>query len=148
MGSKDVDEQDLELQLTGRTLRVYWFLLKEKKPVDRKDVQNGAGLSTPSLAEYHLRKLMDMGLVEKLAHGDYVVAKIVQVGVTKFYFKFRTSLVPRYALYASFYIILLIFFFFIYENMSRDIAFLLLCVILFGVVSSFFEILTLIRSSP
>ncbi|TET08873.1 MAG: hypothetical protein E3J86_09800 [Candidatus Thorarchaeota archaeon] len=148
MGPAHVDEPDIELQLTGRTLRVYWFLLKEKKPADRKSVQRGANLSTPSLAEYHLRKLMDLGLVNKLAHGDYFVTKTVRVGVTRFYFKFRNSLVPRFALYSSFYLIILIFSFLVLRNMTGDVAFLILSVVIFGLVTSIFELLTLIRSTP
>ncbi|MFW9788161.1 MAG: hypothetical protein ACFFE2_12075 [Candidatus Thorarchaeota archaeon] len=148
MGSITEDEQDMEFQLTGRTLKVYWFLLKERKPVDRKVVQKGTGLSAPSLAEYHLRKLMDLGLVDKLAHGDYVVTKTVRVGITRFYFKFRNSLVPRFALYSSFYLILLTYTVIILNRVTNDVAFLFLSILLFGVVTSLFELMTLIRSSP
>jgi len=106
-------EQDLDLSLTGRTLRVYWFLLKVKEPVNRKDVQRGVKLSSASLAEYHLKKLIELGLVEKQLHGDYVVTKIVRVGVTRFY----------------------------------DIFFLVICVILFGLVTSIFELIILLKST-
>jgi len=140
-------EQDLDLSLTGRTLRVYWFLLKVKEPVNRKDVQRGVKLSSASLAEYHLKKLIELGLVEKQLHGDYVVTKIVRVGVTRFYINIRNSLIPRFALYSSFYLVILVCSLFFLANFPPDIFFLVICVILFGLVTSIFELIILLKST-
>ncbi len=140
-------EQELDLILTGRTLRVYWFLLKMKKPVGRKDVQRGAKLSSASLSEYHLKKLTKLGLVEKLPHGDYVVTKIVRVGVARFYINIRNNLIPRFALYSSFYLIILFFSLFFLTNLSTDATFLIMSVVVFGLATSIFELIILLKST-
>jgi hypothetical protein len=141
-------ESDMELLLTGRTLRVYWFLLKVKEPVDRKAVQRGANLSSPSLAEYHLRKLVDLGLVTKSPHGDYIILKTVRIGVARFYLKFRNNLVPRFALYSTFYMIVLVFSFFILSEISIETGFLIISVLVFALVTSLVELITLLRATP
>ena len=140
-------EQELDLILTGRTLKVYWFLIKMKKPVGRKDVQRGAKLSSASLAEYHLKKLVELGLVEKLPHGDYFVTKIVRVGVTRFYINIRNNLIPRFALYSSFYLVVLVCSLFFITNLPPDISFLTVSVILFGLATSIFELAILLKST-
>ena len=142
-----VSQRELDLALTGRTLNVYWFLLKKKQPLGRKEVQRGAKLSSASLAEYHLKKLVDLGLVEKLPHGDYVVSKIVRVGVARFYLNIRNSFIPRFALYSSFYIIVLFCSLFFISSLSPDLVFLIMSVILFGILTSIFELLTLLKST-
>jgi len=141
-------QEELDMVLTGRTLKVYWFLLKMKKPLGRKEVQRGAKLSSASLAEYHLKKLVELGLVEKLIHGDYMVTKVVRVGVTRFYLNIRNSLIPRFALYSCFYLIVLVCSLFFISSLSPDIVFLITSVILFGIVTSIFELVILLKSTP
>jgi len=139
---------DLELILTGRTLRVYWFLLKMKKPVGRTDVQRGVKLSSVSLVEYHLKKLVRSGLVEQNSFGDYYIEKIVRVGVTRFYSRFRDSFIPRFALYLTFYFVILVLASFLLRNLSIEIAFLIYSIVIFGILTSTFELINLLRATP
>lgn len=63
------DEGDV---LKGTTLKVYRFLFKEGRAVRLYDVQRSLGLSSPSVAQYHLSKLLQAGFVRETDEG-YVV---------------------------------------------------------------------------
>lgn len=105
---KGVDEKKLESELKGNTLRVYWMMMQSGGKVGIREVQRVLGFSSPTLAAYHLDKLVDLGLVKK-KHGEYYLAKTVRVGVLKQFMKFGTFLLPRYILYATFFTTLLVF---------------------------------------
>ena len=57
-------------------MQVYRFLYKEGKPVGVHEVQKRLKLSSPSVAHYHLRKLVDEGLVREESKG-YIVDKVL-----------------------------------------------------------------------
>jgi len=64
--SRKFDLAFLESELKGKTLLVYWHLLKSPGlKVGVREVQRKLGFSSPSVAVYHLDKLMSLGLVEK-----------------------------------------------------------------------------------
>ena len=83
--------------LKGTTLEVYRFLLKSSKPVCIRELQRALNLSSPSVANYHLSKLEDAGLLKK-EQGNYTVAKYLLENSVKI----RRFLVPRYLFYAIF----------------------------------------------
>lgn len=63
--------------LNSTTMRVYRYLYKQGgKPVGVHDVQAGLALSSPSLAHYHIRKLVEEGLAKEV-DGGYVVDKVI-----------------------------------------------------------------------
>jgi DNA-binding transcriptional ArsR family regulator len=64
---------------------VYVYALKHGK-VGVREVQRGLGLSNPSLAQYHLNKLNEMGLVK--------------VDAMRGLFRIGTLIVPRFVFYA------------------------------------------------
>lgn len=120
------DEEKLEAELKGNTLRVYWYVLKSGgSSVGVRETQRALNFSSPTLAAYHLDKLVDLHLVEK-KRGEYYLVKTVKVGVLKQFMKFGTLLLPRYVLYATFFTALLVF-----------------CIVRFDQVS-FWSVLTLI----
>ncbi len=83
--------------LKGTTLEVYRFLLKSSKPVGIRELQRALGLSSPSVATYHLSKLEDAGLLKKEG-GNYTVAKYLLENTVKI----SRFLIPRYFFYAIF----------------------------------------------
>jgi hypothetical protein len=87
-------------QLTGNTLSVYAYVVKENRPVGTRDVMRGANLSSPSVAHRHLQKLELMGLLEKNQHGDYVLKEITSVNGHVWGGK---NLVPRLMFYSFFF---------------------------------------------
>jgi DNA-binding transcriptional ArsR family regulator len=72
-GKPEKDDEDV---LAGTTLRVYRYLYRQGGPLGVHDVQKGVGFKAPSTAHYHLRKLVESGLVKE-QNGRYVVDKVV-----------------------------------------------------------------------
>jgi hypothetical protein len=96
--------------LSGTTLRVYRYLFRQAgKPVGVHEVQNRLGLSSPSVAHYHIRKLVEEGLVQEGA-GGYVVDRLLFENMIRI----RKSIVPFQTTYlflflSSFFLLLTIF---------------------------------------
>jgi hypothetical protein len=62
--------------LQGTTLRVYRFLFTQGRPVRTHDIQKGLKLSSPSVAQYQVAKLLRAGLVRETEEG-YVVDRVI-----------------------------------------------------------------------
>lgn len=106
----DVNEEKIASVLKGNTLRVYWHVLRARDGlVGVRDTQRTLGFSSPALADYHLEKLVELGLVDKI-RGEYRLVKVVDVGVLKQFVRFGTFVLPRYFLYAMMFTTLLVFF--------------------------------------
>jgi hypothetical protein len=137
----------LASELQGNTLRVYWYLVNSSKTsVGPRDVQRKLGFSSPNLAVYHLDKLVELGIVEKVA-GEYHVTRIVNVGVLKQFTKIRGFFFPRQVIYASMWMTLFIFY--IYE--FRELNFYSYFAFLFGLLGAvilWFEALNNWRNRP
>lgn len=89
--------------LKGTTLDVYRFLLKSSKPVGIRELQRALNLSSPSVANYHLSKLEDAGLLKREG-SNYTVAKFLlenSVKISRF-------LIPRYLFYTIFAVVVLL----------------------------------------
>ena len=107
--------EDFESKLKGTTLRVYWHLIRSGKPTTLRRLQRSLGLSSPSVASYHLEKLMDLDLVEKV-RGDYELKKTVSFEVMRSFVRVSRLMIPRYAFYTTFFFTLLIVFMVGYAN--------------------------------
>ena len=59
-----MDRGKVQAELKGNTLRVYVYALKRKR-VGVREVQRSLRLSNPSLAQYHLNKLKELGLLKE-----------------------------------------------------------------------------------
>lgn len=140
------EQDDFDLQLSGRTLWVYWYLLTQDKPRTRRQVKDEVGLSSVSLAGYHLKKLENMGLAKDNGLGEYFVTRSVQVGVLRFYMRMKTILIPRFVLYATFYGGTLVCLLLFVSSVSPTSFLLMVLVLVFGVITSLFEVQSLARS--
>ena len=88
----------VESELKGNTLRVYVYALKKRK-VGVREVQRALLMSNPSLAQYHLNKLKDLGLVSE-TNGEYEISNEVKVSVMRDFLRVGTLIVPRFIFYA------------------------------------------------
>jgi len=87
------------LRLTGNTLRVYTYIFKVKRS-SIKEVQVSLGLNSPALAQYHLEKLVSLGLAKRDdISGDYLLVKEVKVETLEQFLKVGSYIVPRLLLY-------------------------------------------------
>jgi len=101
MEPNDIDSTT-ESAIHGTTLRVYWYLFRNPKPVGVRETQRALSLSSPSTALYHLEKLRELGVTEKDAMGQYSLKEQVQVGTLKMFLKVGHLILPRYLFYAIF----------------------------------------------
>jgi len=101
----DVDDYVLK----GTTLRVYRYLYRAGAPTGIHNVQRALKLSSPSVAEYHIKKLLRAGLVQE-KDGGYSVDKVVFENVIRI----RRTLIPLQGTYLAFFlstlVILVVFF--------------------------------------
>lgn len=106
-----------ETTLHGNTLRVYLYLLKEKKPLGVREIMRALGFSTPSLVHYHLNKLLNAGYIEQEG-SKYIVKKQVKIGLMKYLVIVAGKMLPRFALYTGLFFALLVFhIIFVLENL-------------------------------
>ncbi len=97
-------------ELKGNTLRVYLYALQSSNStVGVRDVQRKLDFSSPSLAVYHLDKLVELGLAEK-SLGEYRLIKTVDVAVLRQFSRFGGFIFPRQMFYASLWTTLFVFF--------------------------------------
>ncbi|HEV2137907.1 MAG TPA: hypothetical protein VGR53_03630 [Nitrososphaerales archaeon] len=85
--------------VTGNTLRVYLYLLHAGES-ELRDVQRALGFTTPSLASYHLGKLISAGFVSQDNHGRYLVVKDSTSEILEGYVKLGTRVVPQLFFFA------------------------------------------------
>lgn len=91
----------VESHLKGKTLQVYWYLLRT--PDHRsgvREIQRSLHFSSPSIALHHLEKLQTLGLVTKKETGEYILKEEVKVGLLRFFTRVGRFLVPRYLFYS------------------------------------------------
>jgi DNA-binding transcriptional ArsR family regulator len=97
------DATELEYALRGKAWKVYWFLLKNGRPVSVREVQRALHFSSPSVANHHLEQLRELGLVQKEEiGGHYVLVSDVKIGVLRHYVQLGKLLFPRFFFYAVF----------------------------------------------
>jgi hypothetical protein len=84
--------------LKGTTLRVYRCLYRAGTPLGIHDVQRALKLSSPSVAEYHIKKLVRAGLARADQNG-YTVDKIVFENVIRI----RRTVIPLQATFVTFF---------------------------------------------
>ena len=92
---------DLERKLSGRTLQVYLYLLKKKLPSGIREIQRDLLLSSPSVAEYQVAKLVELGIASKDSHGRVTLVLKVRIKALDSYVNFGRFTVPRLAFYAT-----------------------------------------------
>lgn len=89
-------------RLKGTTYRVYRHMLRQRRAVGVSDVQKALDLSSSSVAEYHLGKLLQMGLVKEEQSG-YVINKVVVDNIVRI----RRVSIPVQTAYVLFFSITL-----------------------------------------
>jgi len=68
--------------LKSTTYKVYRYLLRRRDPVSISQVQKDFGFSSPSVSEYHLKKLLQLGLAKE-EQGGYVVDKVILENIVR-----------------------------------------------------------------
>lgn len=98
----EISQKEIEVKdLKGTTLKVYYLLAERQEPLGPREVQRALNLSSPSLALYHLNRLVDARLVIKSPDGKYFIdGDPLKLGELKDHVKVAGVLIPRILLYA------------------------------------------------
>jgi hypothetical protein len=96
-------------EIAGKTLKIYLYLLR-RGPSELRDIQRGVGLSSPSLASYHLRRLTQAGFVTQDKRGTYYAVKEASDRVLEGYSRIGPAIVPQLFFFALLFTILAVFF--------------------------------------
>jgi DNA-binding transcriptional ArsR family regulator len=143
----EIDQGKIDDQLKGNTLKVYMLLLKAPSAsVGIREVQRALKFSSPTLAQYHLDKLRELGLVRKES-AEYLLVSDVKVGVLRQFYRLGTVLVPRFVLYAVLFTVLLGFLAFIITEVTLVSVFALLLALL-GAAIFWYEAARALRERP
>lgn len=102
------DASRVERELKGKTLQVYVYMLKKKEPVGVRELQRDLTFSSPSVANYHLEKLIGLNLVSQDEYGRYYLSQKAQVSVLESFVNVGGRTVPRMSFFAAFFTTLLI----------------------------------------
>jgi len=117
MSRESPDLPVIESYLKGKTLLVYWFMLRSpRSTVGVREVQRALGFSSPSVAAHHLEKLISLGLVEKKLTGEYILKKEVKVGVLRLFTRLGRFMVPRFLFYSTWFSTMLVAYLILYGH--------------------------------
>jgi hypothetical protein len=121
----DLDRDEIVKNLNGRTLMVY-FVLLNKKFIGVRDLQRQLELSSPSVAKYHLEKLVNLNLVEN-RNGIYHLERKADLPLLTSWVLIGKQLIPRVIFAAIFFTFLFVgYIFFVYSNWNKDSLFVIL----------------------
>lgn len=96
-------------EIRGNALKIYLYLLRHG-PSELRDVQRGVGLSSASLASYHLEKLSEAGFVKQDEYGKYFALKEASYKVLEGYSRMGSAIVPQLFFFALLFTIIAAFF--------------------------------------
>ncbi|MFP3191474.1 MAG: helix-turn-helix domain-containing protein [Thermoproteota archaeon] len=96
------------MELKGKLLQVYLYVLKHNE-VGVREVQRSLGFKSPSLAEYYLKKLENMGLVYE-SKGKYYLSNSQKPEIISHLVKVGSFLIPRMIFYGLFYLALSVYY--------------------------------------
>ena len=135
--------------MKGNTLRVYTYIFKVQRSSIR-DVQRGLDLNSPALAQYHLEKLVSLGLVKRdEMSGEYSLVKEIKVETLERFLKIGSYIIPRFLLYTVMLTVLFTYFFVFVAHVSLN-GYILWTYLIggFAMVVMWYETLKAWRNSP
>jgi hypothetical protein len=88
-------------QIYGKTWDVYLCILTSSAPIGVRDIWRALGFSSPSLAQYHVNKLLDLKLIETTTGGKYVTNDEERLEALRSFLMLRGMLIPRMVVYAA-----------------------------------------------
>ncbi|MBY9008727.1 MAG: hypothetical protein KGD74_02530 [Candidatus Lokiarchaeota archaeon] len=141
-----LNRDKLVSNLTGRTLMIY-FVLLNKKSIGVRELQRHLDLSSPSVAKYHLEKLVNLHLAEN-RNGIYHLGKKADLPLLTSWVLLGKYLFPKVLFAAILFTSLFIgYLLFIYSYWNKDSMFF----ILFGLILMvyiWFEVIIQFKQKP
>lgn len=125
-------------QIYGKTWDVYLCILTASSPIGVRDIWRALGFSSPSLAQYHVNKLLELKLIEPVA-GKYRVNNEEQLEALRSFLMLRGMLIPRMVIYGALLSGILVSYliFWPWRGDFRDLVTVGVCI--FSTLAFFFE---------
>ena len=126
-------------RVSGTAWDIYLYILTSDKPTGIREIWRGLNLSSPSLVQYHVNKLLEMKLVEPTADGKYQANDVERTGTLRNFIMLRGRLIPRLVFYGALLtgILTMYLLFWPFRWDFRDLV--VLTVSVFGAAAFFFE---------
>ena len=96
-----LEDEKEQMKISGNTLLVYWYILKQRHGCGVREIQRALGFSSSSTAHYHLEKLQSKGVLIKDAYGNYQVNDKAKVGLINPFILVRGFVFPKQLIYAA-----------------------------------------------
>ena len=123
--SEKLNRDEIVSNLTGRTLMIY-FVLLNKKAIGVRELQRHLDLSSPSVAKYHLEKLVDLHLVEN-RNGRYHLDQKADLPLLTSWVLIGKILLPKVMFAAIFFTTLFVgYLLVVYSTWNKDSIFVFL----------------------
>ena len=106
--------------IRGNTVRVYLFVLRNG-PCELRDVQRALKLSTPSLAFYHLSRLVQAGNLKRTEDGRYIAVTDISADLLDGYVKFGRRIIPQLFFLTIMFTAILAFYFYLIWRAPLDL---------------------------
>jgi hypothetical protein len=76
-------------------------ILKSDTSVGVREIWRSLDLSSPSLAQYHVNKLLELQLIEADIHGKYTINNEETIEALRNFMNLRGMIIPRLTIYAT-----------------------------------------------
>jgi len=118
---------------------VYLHIVTPREPVGVREVWRELKLSSPSLAQYHVNRLLELGMIAQTSEGKYVASEEKRVEALKGFLLLYGKLVPRLVFYGALIAGILAFYLIAWpiELNFRDLT--LIAVATISILAFFFE---------
>ena len=147
--SEKLSEDKLFSELKGNTLSVYWyFLTRRRNPIGVREIQRALHFSSSSTADYHLKKLIGLGLIDKDSFGNYKVKRVVKVGIISAFLFVGRFVFPKHLIYSIITSAMILLFLLSFAEMLSLIVFVALLPGILATVIFWYETLTVWKRKP
>lgn len=128
-----------KISVTGTTRRVYLYILSSRNPIGVRDIWRGLDLSSPSLAQYHINRLLELRLIDIDQFGKVQVNSQKKLNVLQNFLFLRGKVVPRLVIFGAFSLGILIVYILLwpFNGDFRDI--IVVAFSLFSTIALFYE---------
>jgi len=128
-----------QVSFAATTWNVYLYILTSRDPVGVRDIWRELKFSSPSLAQYHINRLLELGMIAQTQEGKYVASEEKRAETLRSFVLLYGKLVPRLVFYGALIAGILAFYivFWPFEWNFRDLTVIVVAVI--SMIAFFFE---------
>jgi len=90
-----------QVSFATTTWNVYLHILTSRDPIGVRDVWRELKFSSPSLAQYHINRLLELGMIVQTREGKYVASEEKRVETLRSFVLLYGKLVPRLVFYGA-----------------------------------------------